>query len=93
LITDSNCEPSCRSVTRLAVDVLALKNASQFFVMAAVVAAVPAVLEAAGELEAGEDDAGGADELDELGLLLPQAARVPARAAAAQIPASREKYR
>jgi len=77
---------------------LALKNASQFVVTAAMVAAEPTLLEAAGELAAGEldagaDDAGGADEPAELGLLLPQAARVPARAAAAQIPASRERYR
>lgn len=97
LITDANCEPSCSSAMRLLIGVLALKNASQFVVMAVVVALEPELADGVGELVAGADDVGaevaGGDELEELGLLPPQAATVAASATAASVPASRETYR
>jgi hypothetical protein len=98
LMTDANVGPSWSSVTRLLSGVLALKKASQFAVIAAIVAAlaldeVPA--EAAGDDEAGDVAAGeevpaGDDEPADVGLPPPQAARVTVRAASADAPSSCE---
>jgi hypothetical protein len=82
----ANCEPSCSKSTRWAVGVFGLKNASQFLVM---VAADAGGGLAAGELVAGE--LAGADGVvcwvaELLGLLLPQAAAVVAKAISAQAP-------
>jgi hypothetical protein len=80
----------------LLTGVLALKNASQFAVMAAAVPALALALdEAAGELVMGDeeevaDDAGGELEPEPLGLLLPQAAVVAASATSAHTPTRRE---
>jgi len=93
LIPDANVGPSWSSVTRLLSGVLALKKASQFEVIAAIVAAlalddVPA--EAAGDEAAGEEVPAGADEPADVGLLPPQAARVTVKAASAHAPSSCE---
>ena len=74
------------------VGVLALKKASQSVVIAAVPALMLVLADAAGAELAGAELAG-ADELDALGLLLPQAATVAASAAAAHAPARCARYR
>jgi len=78
-MTDANCEPSWSRLTRWLTGVLALKKASQFVVISAT-----ALPPAAGLVAA--DVAAGGDVLDELGLLLPQAVVVTARAIRAQLP-------
>ncbi len=93
-MTVANCDPSCSSATRWLVGVLALKNASQFLVIAAVPVLMLELAEAAGDEDIGADDvAGGDDEPDVLGLLLPQAATVAVSAARPSAPASCAKWR
>jgi len=91
---DWNCGPSWSKLTRLLIGVLALKNASQFVVMAAA-APAGADAEVAGDVDGAADVDAGADVelLDVLGLLPPHAAAVAASPASASAPTSCEKCR
>jgi hypothetical protein len=99
-MTDANCDPSSSSFTRLLFGVFALKNASQFVVIAAtepagalvLVLALEVVADAAGDVAA-DDVPAGADVPGEVGLLLPQAPRATVSAASAQAPTSCDIWR
>jgi hypothetical protein len=88
-MTDWNCEPCCRSATRWLTGVCGLKNASQFLVIAAIVAADPPLAEVVGE---GAAEVGGAELFGVLGLLL-QAATVIVTATSAKAPRLHEMRR
>jgi hypothetical protein len=97
LMTDANCDPFSSSFTRLLFDVFALKNASQFVVIAATepAGALPLVLalgDVVGDV-AGDEVRAGADLAAEVGLLLPQAPRATVSAASAQTPTSCDIWR
>jgi hypothetical protein len=94
-MTDWNCCPFSSRLTRLLTGVLALKNVSQFVVIALTVAVPPV---GADDDAAGEDDVaagvdGGAEVPDALGLLPPHAAAVAASPASARAPTRCEKCR
>jgi hypothetical protein len=94
LMTDANCDPFCSSFTRLLFGVFALKNASQFVVIAAtdpagalaLLLGLEVVADAAGDVAADVVPAGA--DAPEVGLLLPQAPRATVSAASAQTPTS-----
>ncbi len=86
-MTDANAVPSCSRAIRLLVGVLALKNATQLAAIDFCAAEFP-VAAAEVEVLAGAEVLGGAEELDDvpvLLLLLPQAATPIPRSAQARM--------